>query len=119
MQVKNYEFDVFVSHNRQQKQWVRKAVRQWRDLGLSVFFDEDNIDPGEDLVNGIERGLKSSKHVVLIISRASVASRWVAMEVASAIFADPDAESRRLIPLLLEPTPVETIRLSLTRLNMI
>src|SRR4051812_25531646 len=44
---KKHTWDVFVSHNKQQKPWVRQVVDQWRSLGLRVFFDEDSIEPGE------------------------------------------------------------------------
>jgi hypothetical protein len=112
-----YEWDVFVSHNRQQKPWVRELVLQWRSLGIRVFFDEDNILPGENIVRGIEQGLTRSRHVVLIITPTSMSSKWVAMEVATTIYTDIDANERKLIPVLLEPT--DDIRLAIRSLNMI
>jgi len=117
MATDGYEWDVFVSHNRRQKPWVRQLTDQWRELGLKVFFDDENILPGEDIVTGIERGLTASRHVVLVITPSSMASRWVAMEVATTIFEDPDAGERRLIPLLLEQT--ENIRPTVRRLNLV
>jgi hypothetical protein len=39
---------------------------------------------------------------VLCLSRAALASRWVAMERGTVMFQDPANEKRRLIPLLLE-----------------
>src|SRR4030095_6036830 len=117
MQPIMYEWDVFVSHNRRQKPWVRELVLQWRSLGIRVFFDEDNIFPGENIVRGIERGLTRSRHVVLIITPTSMFSKWVAMEVATTIYTDIDANERKLIPVLLEPT--DDISLAIRSLNMI
>jgi hypothetical protein len=114
-----FNWDVFVSHNRHQKPWVRALVDQWRSLALKVFFDEDTIEPGEDVVGAIERGIERSRHVVFIITPTSVASPWVAMETAMTIFNDPDARARRLIPVLLEPTPRDRIRPGVRRLNWI
>jgi lipopolysaccharide/colanic/teichoic acid biosynthesis glycosyltransferase len=114
-----FDWDVFVSHNRHQKSWVRALVEQWRSLDLKVFFDEDTIEPGEDVVGAIERGIETSRHVLFIITPMSVASPWVAMETATTIMDDPDVSARRLIPVLLEPTPRDSIRPAVRRLNLI
>jgi CheY-like chemotaxis protein len=114
-----YKWNAFVSHNSKHKAWVRKMVSQWRSLGLSVFFDEDSIDPGEDIVSGLERGLRGSRYIVFIISPAAVNSRWVAMEIACGLYQDPDSSKRKIIPILIEPTPFESIRLAVQRLRMI
>src|SRR5262245_48499221 len=86
-----YLWDVFVSHNGKDKPSVCAMVEQWRSRNLRVFFDEDSIEPGEDVVAAIERGIGRSRHVVFVITPASVAGRWVAMETASTIISDPDA----------------------------
>jgi hypothetical protein len=112
-------WDVFVSHNRVNKPWVRQLVKQWRDLGVRVFFDEDSIDPGEDVIHGIERGLSDSRHVVLFLSPGAIASRWVALEASLTLYADPDAMERRLIPVVLEPIDSKTLRPAIARLNRI
>jgi excisionase family DNA binding protein len=112
-------WDAFVSHNRLQKPWVRRMVSQWRALGLTVFFDEDSIEPGEDIAEGIERGLLDSRHIIFVISQSALKSKWVAMETACGIYCDPDAGSRKIIPILLEETRLDDIRLAVRRLRMI
>ena len=116
---KEFQWDVFVSHNRCQKDWARATVSQWRRLGLRVFFDEDCIEPGEDIAGGVERGLKNSLHTVLIISPESVQSRWVAMESSITVYTDPNASERRLIPVLLKRTEMTSVALYIQRLNWI
>lgn len=118
-QSNHWSWDVFVSHNRQQKPWVRSLVSQCRRRGLRVFFDEDDIEPGEDIVTGIERGLQGSKHIVVIISPDAMSSRWVALETALSVYLDPDGAERKVIPVLLENTPLDTIRVAIQRLNMV
>jgi DNA-directed RNA polymerase specialized sigma24 family protein len=116
---KAFEWDVFISHNSKQKPWARLAVGQWRQLGLLVFFDEDSIDPGEGIIDGIERGLKGSRRVVLVLTQAAVASSWVALETALALQDDPAGNQQRLIPVLLEPMPTEGLRPALARLRWV
>jgi hypothetical protein len=55
------EYDVFVSHNRKNKPWVRMFVALLRNEGLSVFFDEDSIPFGRDIVHAIEEGKKGGQ----------------------------------------------------------
>jgi hypothetical protein len=114
-----WEWDVFVSHNKQQKSWIRSVVQQWKDLGLRVFFDEEQIRPGDDIVKAIDHGLSASRHIVLVITPSSMASKWVAMERSAVIASDPDASERRLIPLLLEPTDLSSIGPVISRLRYV
>ena len=108
----DFTWDVFVSHNHQQKLWVRAAVAQWRKLGLRVFFDEDSILPGETILAGVERGLVGSRDVALIITPQSAASGWVALETAVFLHASCRDKRRRIFPLLLAPTPLEQLPLA-------
>jgi hypothetical protein len=116
------KYDVFLSHNRKQKPWVREFAAILRNAGLKVFFDEDTIRPGDDIVRAIEQAIEESRHVVLVISPNSVGpsgSKWVAMESAMTVYSDPDANRNALVPVILEPTELSTIPLSIRRLNCI
>ena len=110
-----FEWDVFLSHNFRQKEWVRKISNQWRELGLRVFFDEEEIEPGEPIPQGVERGISGSQHIVLILSPEAVDSPWVALEVSAAIYFTLSASGsqpvRRIIPVELVQTDRESLNL--------
>src|SRR5581483_1091344 len=110
-------YDVFLSHNRVDKPWVRSFAIFLRSQGLNVFFDEDSIPFGADIVQSIEDGVQNSRHILLVITPASVKSKWVALESSLGIYSDPDARQRTILPLLLENTPREAIRPAVRRLN--
>jgi hypothetical protein len=112
-------YDVFLSHNRQHKAWVRELCRLLRGEGLKVFFDEDSIDPGENVVRAIERAIEASRHVILVATHSSMASEWVAMETALSIYKDPAASKTMLLPVMLEKLEPALIPLSLRALNYI
>lgn len=116
---KSFSWDVFVSHNLRQKSWVRETVKQFRNLGINVFFDEDSLEPGEPIITGIERGINGSRHIALVVSPSSMVSPWVALEIANTLYIDPDSSQRRLIPVLLEDTHLADIRLTVRSLNHI
>jgi TIR domain-containing protein len=86
---------------------------------LNVFFDEECVLPGEDVVTSIENALQQSRHVVLVLSPSSVASKWVALETQLAIYDDADASQNRLVPLLVEKVNWSSVRPSIRRLNCI
>jgi len=112
----HFDFHVFLSHNSKQKQYVRDLVDALRGLRLTVFFDDDCILPGDDVVRAIEQGLIKSRHIVLVLSEAALASRWVALEWAASVHRDPDAARRSILPVLRENCDVP---LSLARLKFI
>jgi hypothetical protein len=77
----SFLWDVFLSHSSAQKPLVRAIVHQWRQLGLSVFFDEDTIQPGEDVITALNRVCERSRHTVLMITPEAIASNWVDQEI--------------------------------------
>jgi hypothetical protein len=103
-------YDVFLSHNRCQKPWVRLLYRFLKGCGLSVFFDEEDVAPGENIVDAIERGVARSRHILLILSPESLQSRWVAMETQLGLYEDPAAVQRKVIPILLEDVDMSSVR---------
>ncbi len=109
-------YDVFLSHNRKQKAWVRHVARLLRNHGLKVFFDEDSLRPGDELLEAIERGVMTSQTLVLVLSRSSLVSRWVALEAGLHIYEGVTSPENRLIPVLVEPVDRSQIRLAVQRL---
>jgi TIR domain len=97
---RKYGYHVFLSHNGAQTEWTRQLASRLRAAGLSVFFDEDSISLGEDLLSAIEFGLRTSRHVLLILSPEALASNWVALEYSVSLCNDPAARNRCLIPIL-------------------
>jgi hypothetical protein len=112
-------FDLFLSHNRAQKAWVRELTQFLRGLDLKVFFDEDSILPGRDFLVEIERAIETSRALALVISRASLRSKWVAYELALRLYQDPTANEKLLIPILTEPVRRDDLRLSLRRFDAV
>lgn len=99
-----FEFDLFLSHNGADKTWTERlasAIEADRDgRPLRVFFDRWDIPPGGDVPLKLEAGLQNSRHVGLVLTTEGLASDWVALERSTAIYKDPAARARRLIPIL-------------------
>ncbi len=114
-----YKYDVFLSHNIQDKPIVRQVCRNLRGAGLRVFFDEDSIPAGGELLRSIEEALDASRHILLFLSKASLGSKWVALEIAVSVPSYADASRGALIPVALEELDHQQIRASLRRLKIV
>lgn len=113
-------YDIFLSHNRADKPWTeRLATRIEADRDgpqLRVFFDKWIMGPGSDIPLELEQGLQDSKYIGLVLSPKALASDWVALERSTAIYTDPRARKKRLIPLLRKDCEVPHM---LARINAI
>src|SRR5258708_23609908 len=96
-----FSFDVFLSHNSNDKPRVLKLAKRLRAAGMQVWFDEWEIKPGDDIYLAIERGLDASRVILLFLSPAALGSGWVALERSTVLFRDPTNEGRRFVPVLL------------------
>nr|VFK01477.1 MAG: TIR domain-containing protein [Candidatus Kentron sp. H]VFK01517.1 MAG: TIR domain-containing protein [Candidatus Kentron sp. H]VFK05049.1 MAG: TIR domain-containing protein [Candidatus Kentron sp. H] len=94
-------YDVFLSHNAADKARVRRLAERLRDAGLSVWFDEWVVTPGDDIYLAIDRGLEAARVQILCLSPAALGSDWVALERNTVLFRDPANKHRRFVPLLL------------------
>ncbi len=99
--VADFTFDVFLSHNSEDKPQVRGLAERLRDAGLRVWFDEWIVKPGDDIYLAIEHGLVAARVQVLCLSPTALESDWVTLERSTVLFRDPTNAGRRFIPLLL------------------
>ena len=92
--------NVFLSHNRAQKDWTRQLAIRLRDAGFNVWFDEWSLRGGDVGSIGMERGLEESRHVVLVLSPEFMASEWTDYETQIALVLSPANRDRKLIPIV-------------------
>src|SRR2546421_2586566 len=93
-------FDVFISYGHQDQAWVRTLAENLYRAGLEVFYDEWENAPGDVLVHQLDKGIRTSRSGILVISSASLSRPWV-MEEYAAMLTRTIAGQQRLIPLLL------------------
>ncbi|MDH3892642.1 MAG: TIR domain-containing protein [candidate division Zixibacteria bacterium] len=96
-----FKYDVFLSYNSKDKPRVLRLATQLKKAGLRVWFDKWVVKPGDDIYLAIERGIETTRTLLLCMTPNALASDWVALERSSAIHRDPANEGRRFIPLLL------------------
>ena len=100
-----FGYDVFVSFAlgappRGTQSYASDLARRLRERDLSVFFSEDEAAPGEALSGTLERALRRSKLLVVIVNRGTLqAPNWVRTEVETYRTHCP---GRPVIPLCLD-----------------
>jgi TIR domain len=99
---------VFLSHSSSDKQEVRPLAERLRHSGIDVWFDEWEMGPGDSLVQKIDEGLTTCDVFLIVISAASVASKWVREELSTAVVRRIE-EHTKLIAIRLDETPVPAV----------
>lgn len=110
---------IFISHNREDKPWVRRFVKLLRKQGVQVFFDEEDIAFGETIADGVMRGIADTRKLILFLSPASLSSRWVAAEYLAALYENLRGKDIIIIPVILEPVNRDDIPLFIRGLSKV
>jgi hypothetical protein len=72
---------IFISHSSKDKDWVRRFDKRLRQAGYDTWLDEREIEIGDALAASISQGLRNAKIVVVVVSAASLASKWLRYEL--------------------------------------
>ncbi len=92
--------DVFISYARSNAIMMRYVRKVLQEAGLSTWTDHEEIEPGhESWINAIEDGITHSCCVVVILTPASIQSKWVRQE---RIYAEQ--LGKKIFPVLAEDT---------------
>jgi len=80
---------VFISHQKNDRKEAKEIADYLKEVGIQVYFDEydrelqiatENNNPKE-VVRAIRKGINNSTHMLCIISKNTLYSKWVPFEV--------------------------------------
>jgi hypothetical protein len=74
----------FLSYSRSQYYFAESLALRLQTGGLAIWFDVQQLEPGSDWQRDIADGLAGSESVLLLASRAALASPYVARDWRSA-----------------------------------
>lgn len=100
------EKSVFLSHNKRDADDARGLGVHLQLVGAAVWLDEWEIQPGDSIPGKLNEGLAQFDVFLLLWSANAAGSRWVKSELESAIHAVMGDPSRKVIPVLLDDTPL-------------
>lgn len=90
--------DVFLSHASEDKPEVRVFAKRLQNAGLKVWLDEEQLPPGHEPRDAIQKGMKDSRHVLVWITKNWLHKTWTQWELK--LFSEAQAEGQRVIPIL-------------------
>lgn len=93
---------VFISHSSLDKDVVRKLSNDLMDYGIDVWLDEWEMQAGDSLIEKIQQGLEDCTYVLAIISKNSINSNWVKVELEAALTVEINTGKVIIIPVLIE-----------------
>jgi len=70
----------FLSYSRRQFYFAESVVLGLQEAGFKIWFDVQDLAPGEAWRHEIETGRDEAAGIIVIVSRASMASEWVRKE---------------------------------------
>lgn len=103
---------IFLSHSKPNKPFVRKLADRLKGDGVDVWLDELEIKIGESIHQKVNDGLKKSDFFALVLSQASVKSKWVNEELSSASSIEKyQKKGIFILPILIEECDVPPLLL--------
>jgi predicted nucleotide-binding protein len=85
---------VFISHSFSDENWVREFANSLQQRGLSVWSDEP-VPLGQSWTEAIEKGLRESNFIVLLVTADSLRSPNLFFELGAAM-----GMGKQLIPVV-------------------
>jgi tetratricopeptide (TPR) repeat protein len=97
----HFDFDVFVSYNSRDKEWVRgELLNRIEQAGLKAFIDYRDFTRGAPSIKECERGVVKCRKTLIVLTPDYLQSGWGEFENIMVQTLDPANESLRLLPLL-------------------
>jgi hypothetical protein len=90
---------LFVSHSSEDNYFVEFLIALLRFHHVDVWVDRRDLEPGGTFTSDIEHALTTCDSLLVVISKNSSGSRWVAREISAFKAADAD---RPVIPMVLD-----------------
>jgi hypothetical protein len=97
---------VFISHASADKPFVDQLVADLAARAIPVWYDKFDLRVGDSVTGGINDGLSASKYFLIVLSKSSVASRWVTEELNAALMEQVARGGTFVLPTLLEDCEV-------------
>ncbi len=86
---------VFISHSARDADWARSFAQSLKERGVSVWFDEFDVSPGESLRDALESGLRDSDVLVALLDEESPLRPNLFFELGAAI-----GMGKRVVPIV-------------------
>lgn len=93
---------IFISHSHQDKDFVDVLAVQLMQRKEHVWVDRWEIRVGDSLIDRIQSAIKTASALIIVLSKASVASVWCKKELSAGLIRELEERRVVVLPVLLE-----------------
>jgi hypothetical protein len=93
---------IFLSHNSEDKEFVRALHEFLKEEGIKSWIDEAEIKIGDSLLGKINEGINKADYLAIILSPRSIKSNWVKYELERAMTMEINQGKTKVLPILIE-----------------
>ena len=90
---------IFISHSVIDKPFVKKLKQDLNLNYIDTWFDEDELQVGDSVIDKLSDALTSSSHFLIVLSPNSVNSEWVKYELDNALKHTEQETVNKIIPI--------------------
>ncbi|MFP1788315.1 toll/interleukin-1 receptor domain-containing protein [Lonsdalea quercina] len=91
---------IFLSHNSNDKPFVRKLARDLENHGVRCWLDEAEMKIGDSLVTKIRQGIDNVDYFAVILSPNSISASWVINELDVAMTQQINGKNIKILPIM-------------------
>ena len=100
-----FEFDAYLCYAPEDAKRARELVGTLRQAGLRVWLAEEQVLPGHNRIERMERGLSRSRRVLVCLSRALPTARLAKQEWYVLLYEQFQRDEHRVVTALLDDIP--------------
>ena len=97
---------IFISHASKDKVFVDRLVSDLAAHAIPVWYDKLDVRLGDSIPGKINSGISEAKYFLIVLSPATVKSKWVLEELNAALMRQVASAGTFLIPVLIEDCEV-------------
>lgn len=97
---------VFICHASEDKPFARQLAEGLRSEGAGIWLDELEIRVGDSIIQKVSEGLQGASHLVIVLSKHSVAKPWVSKELSYSLMRQLHDKSIAILPVRLDDSPL-------------
>lgn len=97
------KYDVFLSHADADKDsFVEELKKSFDKLGISIFYDKDSIEWGDEWKKKIYEGLSDCKYGVIVVSKNFFDREWTEKELKELLSRQSETGGKLILPIAYE-----------------
>ena len=100
---------VFLCHSSADKPFVDRLANDLTQMNVGVWYDKWEIKLGDSILTKISEGIESHDYLAIILSKTSVQSDWVRLELNAGLMKELEEKEVFVLPLLLEDCKVPVL----------